>query len=79
MHVDEAATYYSATKKYNLNFTQIEQDIETDVMTIGGGISGIHTALALAEQGLKDVVVGTHCLGFGGQVVVHMGVTICTH
>lgn len=68
MHVDETATYYSATKKYNLNFPQLEQDIDTDIVIIGGGFSGIHTALELAEQGLKDVVVlEARYLGFGGS------------
>ncbi|MEG8242436.1 hypothetical protein MKS77_10170 [Acinetobacter baumannii] len=51
MHTDETATYYTATKKYFLNFPQLEQDIDADVVIIGGGFSGIHTALELAEQG----------------------------
>ncbi|PIL62870.1 hypothetical protein B4N90_18100, partial [Acinetobacter baumannii] len=35
---------------------------------IGGGFSGIHTALELAEQGVKNIVVleGRY-LGFGGS------------
>lgn len=68
MHVDETATYYSATKKYDLNFPQLEKDLEANVVIIGGGFSGIHTALELAEQGVKDVVVlEARYLGFGGS------------
>lgn len=68
MHVDETATYYSTTKKYHLNFPQLEQDVTADVVIIGGGFSGIHTALELAEQGVKDVVVlEARYLGFGGS------------
>jgi len=68
MHVDESATYYTATKKYFLNFPQLEQDIDADVVIIGGGFSGIHTALELAEQGVKNIVVlEARYLGFGGS------------
>ncbi len=54
--------------KVLLNFPQLEQDIDADVVIIGGGFSGIHTALELAEQGVKNIVVleGRY-LGFGGS------------
>nr|WP_174505308.1 FAD-binding oxidoreductase [Acinetobacter sp. Marseille-Q1620] len=68
MHIDETATYYTATKKYFLNYPQLEQDIEADVVIIGGGFSGIHTALELAEQGVKNIVVlEARYLGYGGS------------
>ena len=67
MHVDETATYYTATKKYALNFPQLEGDLQAEVVIIGGGFSGIHTALELAEQGVTDtVVLEAKYLGFGG-------------
>ncbi|RDU96243.1 NAD(P)/FAD-dependent oxidoreductase [Trinickia dinghuensis] len=67
MHADETPTYYTATKKYDLSFPSLEGDIEAEVVIIGGGFSGIHTALELAENGLTDTVVleGRH-LGYGG-------------
>ena len=30
----ETPTYYSATKKYNLSFPTLEQDVEADVVVI---------------------------------------------
>jgi gamma-glutamylputrescine oxidase len=63
----ETPTYYTATKKYDLSFPMLEADIEADVVVIGGGFSGINTALELAEKGITNIVVleGRY-LGFGG-------------
>ena len=63
----ESPTYYGATKKYNLNYPTLEHDIEADVVIIGGGFSGINTALELAEKGVTNIVVlEARYLGFGG-------------
>ncbi|QCR38309.1 FAD-binding oxidoreductase [Nissabacter sp. SGAir0207] len=63
----DALNYYSATKKYSLSFPALQQDIEADVVIIGGGFSGINTALELAEQGITNVVVlEARHLGYGG-------------
>lgn len=64
----ETPTYYTATKKYELNFPSLEADLEADVVVIGGGFSGINTALELAEKGIKNIVVleGRY-IGFGGS------------
>ena len=53
----DALTYYAATKKYDLRFPMLEQDLDADVVIIGGGFSGINTALELAEQGITNTVV----------------------
>ena len=67
MHPDESATYYTATRKYDLRFPRLEQDLDVDVVIIGGGFSGIQTALELAENGVKNVaVLEAKHLGYGG-------------
>lgn len=63
----ETATYYTATKKYDLSFPSLEQDLDVDIVVIGGGFSGVNTALELAEQGHTSIaLLEARYLGFGG-------------
>lgn len=67
MNTLETATYYTATKKYELNFPSLEKDIDVDIVVIGGGFSGVNTALELAEKGFKNIaLLEARYLGFGG-------------
>ena len=67
--------YYHATRNLNLRFPSIVGPHETDVCVIGGGLTGISTALNLAERGYSVIVVEGHEIGYGassrngGQVV----------
>lgn len=63
----DTPTYYTATKKYFLNFPELEEDIDVDVVVIGGGFTGINTSLELAENGITNIaVLEAKYLGYGG-------------
>ncbi|MGN1194406.1 MAG: FAD-dependent oxidoreductase [Acutalibacteraceae bacterium] len=51
------------------SFPKLEKDIHTDVLVIGGGISGILTAYRLKEKGIECVVAekGRICSGVTGN------------
>lgn len=63
----DARNYYTATRKYDLSFPRLMEDIDCDIVIIGGGFSGINTALELAEKGYQNIVIleGRY-LGYGG-------------
>lgn len=68
LSVESPTTYYTTTRKYDLHFSALEEDIDADVVVIGGGFSGINSALELAEKGVTNVVVlESNYLGFGGS------------
>ncbi|GAL31896.1 hypothetical protein JCM19240_5327 [Vibrio maritimus] len=65
-HLD-SLTYYAATKKYDLSFPRLTEDLEADVVIIGGGFTGVNTALELAEKGITNtVLLEGRYLGYGG-------------
>jgi ribulose 1,5-bisphosphate synthetase/thiazole synthase len=53
----EAAAYCTATKKYEVGFSSLAQDIDVDVVVIAGGFIAINTALELAEKGVTRIAV----------------------
>ena len=51
-----------------------EHEIETDILILGGGISGCHAAINAARKGAKVAVVDKACMyrsGSGGAGVDH--------
>ncbi|MDR0218543.1 MAG: FAD-binding oxidoreductase [Enterobacteriaceae bacterium] len=63
----DSLTYYAATKKYDLRFPMLTDDLDVDVVIIGGGFSGINTALELAEKGITNIaILEGRTLGYGG-------------
>lgn len=58
-------TYYSATARDKRGFPTLENDVSADVVIIGGGFTGIATAVELAERGLSVVVLEANKIGWG--------------
>ncbi|MCE3028098.1 FAD-binding oxidoreductase [Salinicola sp. DM10] len=68
LSVEMPSTYYTMTKKYETHYPDLEGDIDAEVVIIGGGFSGVNTALELAERGVENVVLlEANYLGFGGS------------
>ena len=47
-------SYYSQTLNYSVDFPKLANDAECDICIIGGGLTGISTALHLVNQSLKQ-------------------------
>ena len=63
-----AASYYLATATPYEPFAALQGKTDARVAIIGGGFAGLHTALGLAERGVRDVVLlERERVGFGAS------------
>jgi len=60
----EHVSYWHQTQKPR-EYPRLEKDLETDVLIVGGGISGITTAYCLTQRGIKPVVIEAEALCSG--------------
>jgi glycine/D-amino acid oxidase-like deaminating enzyme len=58
-------SYYAATARDTAGFSPLKGDLDVDVAIVGGGFSGVSTALELAERGIKVALVEHHRIGWG--------------
>jgi glycine/D-amino acid oxidase-like deaminating enzyme/nitrite reductase/ring-hydroxylating ferredoxin subunit len=67
-------SFWFAKPKVSLIFNKLNKDITTDVLIVGGGISGLTTAYCLAKKGKKVVLVEDGHLGSGesGRTTAHI-------
>src|ERR1700744_6427130 len=63
-----AASYYRATATPYAPYAPLQGKTDARVAIIGGGFAGLNTAIALAERGVRDVVLlEREQVGFGAS------------
>ena len=60
-------SYYTATMRGETNYLALEGTHSVDVVIIGGGFTGVATAVELAERGLKVALVESKKIGWGAS------------
>jgi glycine/D-amino acid oxidase-like deaminating enzyme len=58
-------SYYTATLNQETDYPKLQGHHQVDVVIIGGGFTGVATAVELAEKGLKVAIVESHKIGWG--------------
>ncbi|WP_028241387.1 NAD(P)/FAD-dependent oxidoreductase [Stutzerimonas azotifigens] len=66
-HETHAPTYYAASANRDLRCPSLEGDCQTDVCIVGGGFTGLNTAIELAERGLSVVLLEARRIGWGAS------------
>ncbi|WPO98066.1 FAD-binding oxidoreductase [Pseudomonas sp. HR96] len=72
-------TYYSATTEPGPARPGVQGQVDADVCVVGGGLTGVNTALELAERGLSVVLLEARRIGWaasgrnGGQLIRGLG------
>ena len=67
MPATHTTSYYAATANDDTRYPSLEGTVKADVCVVGGGFSGIATALSLAERGYKVVVLEAQRVGWGAS------------
>lgn len=61
------SSYYFNTAKALHEHPQLQEDISADVCIVGGGFSGINTAIELAQKGFSVVLLEAKRIGWGAS------------
>jgi glycine/D-amino acid oxidase-like deaminating enzyme len=64
---EHTASYYAATANHVTDYPRLRDNLRVDVCIIGGGFTGISTALALAEKSYSVCVLEANRIGWGAS------------
>jgi len=62
-----AASYYAASSHPQPDHLALRGEVRADVCVVGGGFSGLNTAIELAERGLSVVLLEARKIGWGAS------------
>ena len=67
-------SFWFESAKNPIVFEKLSNDIETDILVVGGGIAGLTTAYCLAKEGRKVILVEDGFIGSGetGRTTAHL-------
>ena len=61
------SSYYAEHARHLEDFSCLNGEIQADVCVVGGGFTGLSTALHLAQSGYKVALLEAQRLGFGAS------------
>ncbi|MCP3748417.1 FAD-binding oxidoreductase [Pseudomonas sp. SBB6] len=61
------ASYYAASSAPQANYPQLQGELSCDICVVGGGFSGLNTAIELAERGLNVILLEARKIGWGAS------------
>ena len=68
VHSDQhASSYYAATANLQLAYPPLAGEELADVCIVGGGFSGLNTAIELAQKGFSVALLEAHQVGWGAS------------
>ncbi|WOH36765.1 FAD-binding oxidoreductase [Thalassotalea fonticola] len=76
---EHTSSYYAATANDTSHYPKLEGNKKADVVVIGGGFSGVNTALELVEKGFSVVLLEAKRIAWGatgrngGQIICGIG------
>lgn len=67
MNNEHAHSYYAATANSLAPYPTLASDLMADVCVIGGGFTGVNTAIELAQRGLSVILLEARRIGWGAS------------
>ena len=64
---EHTGSYYAASRNNPVEYPELQGDLETEICIIGGGFTGVATALTLAERGHRVVILEQNRIGWGAS------------
>ncbi|ARN72675.1 NAD(P)/FAD-dependent oxidoreductase [Oceanicoccus sagamiensis] len=64
---EHTGSYYAASVNEKIEYPSLEGAVTVDVCVVGGGFTGVSTALSLAERGYSVAIVEANRIGWGAS------------